>query len=70
MDLLFTDKEELMVGVLINGDFGCKDHDTAGNMILRGLIRARNRVQASAGFREPVGEILRLETLKSRAQEG
>ena len=51
LDLLFTNKAELVGDVLINGNFGCNDLVIAGFMIPRGLIRARRRVQTSAGFR-------------------
>lgn len=40
-DPLLTRKEELVGGVLINGNCGCNDHVIAGFMIPRGLIRAR-----------------------------
>lgn len=61
LNLLFTNKEELSGDVIIDGNFGCNDHVTAGFTVLRGLMRARGIRQASAGFsllRELVGGML------------
>lgn len=59
MDLLVTNKEELIRDVIINGNIGCSDHETVEFEIQRGARKeiAEHRRADFRLFKELVGGI-------------